>query len=123
MKRGPKPRSAYERMMKKVVKQPNGCWLFGGSRNVSGHGNVRVWSDKRQCWVTTNAHIVSAEHHHGSLPEGKKEWRHTCDVANCVAPDHLVPGTHKENMHDIIARGNFMGRKPKAEKKYEPCPF
>jgi len=120
MKPGPKPKPAYERMMKKVIKQPNGCWLYGGSQNVSGHGNVRVWDGHK--WTCKNAHVVSAEYHHGPLPEGKTEWRHTCDVTNCVAPEHLVPGTHKENMYDIIERGNFMGRKPKREIEDE-CPF
>jgi hypothetical protein len=84
-------------------------------------------SEVKHKWVTTNAHIVSAEHHHGPLPEGKTEWRHTCDTANCVAPHHLIPGTHKENMQDAIDRNRGMFGRFKEnttdEKEYEECPF
>jgi hypothetical protein len=128
MKTGPKPKPAYERIVARVEKiTATGCWLFKGSRNCSGHGNVRVWSEAKQKWVTTNAHIVTAEHHHGPLPDGKTEWRHTCDTANCVAPHHLIPGTHKENMQDAIDRNRGMfGRfkeETTREKEYEECPF
>lgn len=32
---------------------------------------------------------------------------HTCDVGNCVRPDHLFEGTHAENMADANAKGRI----------------
>lgn len=35
----------------------------------------------------------------------KEEVRHTCDVSLCVAPHHLLVGSHQDNMQDMIDRG------------------
>lgn len=42
--------------------------------------------------------------HHGSIPEGK-EICHTCDEGRCCNVKHLFPGTHLDNMRDMIAKG------------------
>lgn len=31
--------------------------------------------------------------------------RHVCDVPLCVRPDHLIPGTQKQNVRDAMQRG------------------
>lgn len=41
------------------------------------------------------------------------EIRHKCDNRACVNPNHLEPGTHADNMHDMMQRGR--GRQPKGE--------
>lgn len=40
--------------------------------------------------------------------------RHTCDNPKCINPEHLVIGTHAENMRDKVARGRCY--EPKGEK-------
>jgi len=41
---------------------------------------------------------------HGKIPKGM-HIRHTCDNNWCVNIDHLIIGTHQQNMQDMMIRG------------------
>jgi DNA-binding CsgD family transcriptional regulator len=41
---------------------------------------------------------------HGEIPPGMVV-RHTCDNHECLNPEHLLLGTHKDNMQDAKERG------------------
>lgn len=64
-----------------------GCWRYGYNRPLMHHraGNI-YW--RRNRW---GAHRFSWALHYGVLEEGMYIW-HTCGVANCVNPDHLLCG-------------------------------
>lgn len=47
----------------------------------------------------------------GEIPDGLV-LRHKCDNRPCVNPDHLTPGTKKQNLQDCIDRGRFWGAHP-----------
>jgi len=53
------------------------------------------------------------EAHHGEpVPEGMV-LRHTCNNPACVNPEHIVPGTHSENMQDSVRAGtHYYPRNP-----------
>lgn len=77
-----------------------GCWEWLGSLNNYGYGRMRH-QDK-----FLKASHVSYELYVGPVPKGKL-LRHTCDNRSCVNPDHLLPGTHADNMRDMVERGRW----------------
>lgn len=95
-----KTRTPYERMVARTAKCGN-CLVFTGARDRNGHGVVRVKVDGQ--WTTRKAHQVSYAHHKGRVPPGMV-IRHTCDVATCVNPAHLILGSQAENVRDMIMR-------------------
>ena len=55
------------------------------------------------------AHRISWEIHNGDIPKGLLVC-HRCDVKNCVNPEHLFLGTHKQNTADMFAKGRHVAR-------------
>lgn len=68
------------------------CWI--GPVTGSGYGNWNGISAHRYAWMVTNGPIEP-----GLL------IRHLCGVPACVNPEHLKPGTAKENAIDRNVHG------------------
>lgn len=83
--------------MAKVIKKPNGCWIYGGTPGASGYGNVKVNGKQYR------AARLSWELQKGEIPAGLFVCHH-CDTPLCVNPDHLYLGTVVENTRDRMAR-------------------
>ena len=90
------------------VEKTDSCWLWRGAIEGAGYGHFTI---RR---VHLRAHHVSWCIANGREPQGGLYIRHTCDVPNCVNPDHLRLGTHQENMQDKIKRDRT-GHKLKAD--------
>ena len=106
-KRGGEPLPSF---MRRVLKCADGCWLWRGSK---GDRYGTIWIPALGKTVLVHRH--SYRLHHGEIPEGLLVM-HKCDVPLCVNPDHLMVGTPKDNMQDMIAKGrqSFIG--PRGEK-------
>ena len=74
------------------------CWLWTSGQNNFGYGQFRLEGRTRA------AHRVAWELTHGPIPKGMCVL-HVCDVRNCVRPDHLFLGTHKDNTQDMLKKG------------------
>lgn len=88
------------------LKIQNGCILWEGLKNSKGYG--KVWYPKTKklillhrliCFkVTEDIEILN------------KVVLHSCDIRNCINPDHLSMGTQKQNIRDAVKRGRMSKR-------------
>lgn len=78
----------------------SGCWEWTGSRDSNGYGVVRLLGRKGL------VHRLSAHFSHGlDLNDTDTIVRHHCDNPPCFNPDHIAPGTYRDNWMDAIERG------------------
>lgn len=77
--------------------QPNGCWLWLGSKNRKGYGRAQVNGEH------TGAHRAVYESIYGLLP-ADVHIDHRCRNHACVNPDHLAPRDPRANSADTSRR-------------------
>jgi hypothetical protein len=100
---GCKPKPAPYRFAKSYIKDDvSGCWIWQGK---SRSGNCRLYGR-----ITVDGKIVPAHRYSWELHNQKKIPKgvfvlHKCDNPECVNPDHLFLGTHKDNMDDKVRKG------------------
>ncbi len=91
-----------------VIDDPDSCWLWKGSKNNKGYGQI-----KSEYGKNVLAHRVSyAIYHNIQYVERGDVIRHSCDNPACVNPAHLLIGTQQDNVNDMVERGRqcFVGR-------------
>ena len=79
----------------------NGCHIWRGSLDSSGYGVIKVDGRGRK------AHRVAFETLVGPIPDGYCVM-HQCDTPACVNVEHLMLGTHGENMRDMREKGRHV---------------
>jgi hypothetical protein len=79
----------------------DGCWESNITPSVK-------YAKIRHNGKNEFAHRYIWEVINGPIPNGLC-IRHSCDNTRCVNPDHLLSGTHRDNMHDMSVRGRVSG--------------
>jgi hypothetical protein len=93
-----------ERFWQKVRKS-DGCWLWNGKKAKHRYHVISMGPGKKREGV----HRISWMIHYGEIPL-RLCVLHKCDVPNCVRPDHLFVGTHKDNSMDMVKKGRCKPR-------------
>lgn len=72
------------------------CWLW--EKTVNKNGYAILYHSK-----SIKLHRYSYEYFNGKIENGLYVC-HKCDIRNCINPNHLFLGTHKDNMDDMIKK-------------------
>ena len=85
------------RIMRRVVVDSGGCWVYTGGLTCHGYGRVGIGSLTDGTRRGALAHRVLYEIRVGPVPAGW-DLDHLCRKPACVNPEHLEPVTHRENV-------------------------
>lgn len=109
-------KSAYERMMRRVIIPNNkdDCWLWCGPVNNAGYGMIR--GDSGIPKMITVHRVAGKEK---GLDIENNEIQHTCLTKHCVNPNHLTIGVPKDRQRRVIAKYGRNFQKPK--EPYKLC--
>lgn len=89
---------------KREIHPKTGCWIWTGSINEYGYGKLRVGRAHIGSARMEYTHRISYYLAHGDITDGLV-IRHICDIRQCYNPDHLMIGTHQDNVNDRQYRG------------------
>lgn len=87
------------RILERILVDEDGCWIWKGNKNSTGYGCIGI---EMHSYL---AHRVSAYAFKGFNLNSPLFMCHKCDVPACVNPDHLFPGTPKDNTRDMMSKG------------------
>jgi hypothetical protein len=76
----------------------NGCHICT-SHHMRKEGHIDIRRDGKH----TQLHRLLYEQKFGNLPNNLVV-RHSCDNASCINMDHLIVGTHADNVADRVSR-------------------
>lgn len=81
------------------------CIDHGYSKCLNKNGYRRAWYKPTQKLELLHR-VVYIEHNKVTMSSiAGLSVRHTCDNPRCINPEHLVLGTHADNMRDRTERG------------------
>jgi hypothetical protein len=91
------------RFLSKLELSENGCINWTDSTDQNGYGRISVGGRKGE-QVTASRWALQFVLGGIVLPSDINVC-HKCDNTTCVSPEHLFPGTHRDNMDDMVSKG------------------
>ena len=98
------PAIRFWRYVNKI--SPEECWLWTGKTEKTGYGRFQAGGRGSP---QGGAHRYS---HFLATGENPPVVMHACDNRPCVNPAHLISGTYRANMEDMVAKGRSAHRGP-----------
>lgn len=84
----------------KRVHKTNSCWFWKNVPTTRGYGLFKYRGEQHL------AHRWAYKWKNGRIPKNMNVC-HSCDIRNCVNPDHLWLGTYSDNMRDASEKGRM----------------
>lgn len=103
-------KSIIERVMARVDKKANGCWISNASPNK--RYAMMIIDSRKDTRKQISVHRYMLEQKLGRKIKDGYCACHTCDNPKCCNPEHLFEGTQKDNVEDCVIkgrRGDFSG--------------
>lgn len=76
------------------------CWLWKGSTNAEGHGNIRHNGKMKGVHRLIFTEFIQP-------PMDEYQVNHLCENKHCVNPNHLYLGSQKSNVIDQVIKGEM----------------
>jgi len=106
-----------ERFWAKVDRRgPDECWPWTGARDSRGYGHISIDGRNRKA-----ARVAWSLHNGLPFPKGLHAC-HSCDNPNCVNPEHIWPGSNRENVRDAIDKGRRAAKPNNGNSAKTHCP-
>lgn len=97
-------KSVVNRINKKLLPQSNGCIFYDNKPDSNGYYLIGLHY-RSVLYITTKVHRLLYHLCVGTIsPE--LDIRHICNTPACINPNHLLIGTHADNMKDKCLSGN-----------------
>lgn len=90
-----------QKILKLAVPASGGCIEWRGAASSKGYGRLK------HAGKLYSPHRVVLENELGRRMLRGEDTRHKCDNPRCVNPEHLEPGTRRQNVMDALARGRM----------------
>ena len=95
--------SLRKRLSEKIVVTDGGCHLFTGTLDGNGYGKIASKNAQGK-YAQLRSHVAAYLLNRGSIPAAT-DVCHSCNVKNCVNPEHLYLGSRSENVQHACRDG------------------
>lgn len=92
-------------MSERTVKMADGCWEWTGPFDDNGYGMCRMGLGSKGRATQTTAHRMAYSLRYPEIDINGLVVRHLCNNVKCVNPEHLLHGTHADNVQDRVDAG------------------
>ena len=92
----------FNQIYEEIIPNEQGCKVWPMGKTAAGYAQLKLGLRH------TYGHRLSLEVKLGRKITPGMIARHTCDNPGCIAQEHLVEGTQKDNVQDSIIRGRFI---------------